>query len=207
MFIEQPPAAFRWLFRSAICRKKASPKVVYLTFDDGPCPNTTPRILDILDEFGVKATFFCVGNNVKNNLALFDEIRRRGHAVGNHTMNHTNGYRRSTKKYIYLVDKANELIQSRLFRPPYGRIKPQQYWALKKRYTIVLWDLITRDYNMCLLPEDVVAIVKRYARNGSVIVFHDSLKSQRNVLGALPESIRYLQSKGYRFELITPKEQ
>lgn len=202
MFIEQPPTIFRWIFRDAICRKNISEKVVYLTFDDGPCAKTTPHILDILDKFGIKATFFCVGENVLRTPDLFAEIKRRGHVVGNHTMCHANGFKYTADEYIRLVDEADALIKSPLFRPPYGRIKPSQYKRLKKRYQFVMWDVITRDYNANLKPEKIVAIVKRYVRNGSVIVFHDSIKAQKNVFAALPQAIEYLQKEGYRFDLI-----
>ncbi len=202
MFIEQPPAIFRWIFRDAVCRKNSSKKVVYLTFDDGPCAKTTPHILDVLDTFNIKATFFCVGENVLRTPDLFAEIKQRGHAVGNHTMCHANGFKYTTDEYIRLVDEADTLIKSPFFRPPYGRIKPAQYKQLKKRYRFVMWDVITRDYNANLKPEKIVAIVKRYVRNGSVIVFHDSIKAQKNVFAALPQAIEYLQKEGYRFELI-----
>lgn len=202
MFIEQPPAIFRWIFRDAVCRKNSSEKVVYLTFDDGPCAKTTPHILDVLDTFNIKATFFCVGENVLRTPDLFAEIKQRGHAVGNHTMCHANGFKYTTDEYIRLVDEADTLIKSPFFRPPYGRIKPAQYKHLKKRYRFVMWDVITRDYNANLKPEKIVAIVKRYVRNGSVIVFHDSIKAQKNVFAALPQAIEYLQKEGYRFELI-----
>lgn len=202
MFIEQPPAIFRWIFRDAVCRKNSSEKLVYLTFDDGPCAKTTPHILDVLDTFNIKATFFCVGENVLRTPDLFAEIKQRGHAVGNHTMCHANGFKYTTDEYIRLVDEADTLIKSPFFRPPYGRIKPAQYKQLKKRYRFVMWDVITRDYNANLKPEKIVAIVKRYVRNGSVIVFHDSIKAQKNVFAALPQAIEYLQKEGYRFELI-----
>lgn len=202
MFIEQPPAIFRWIFRDAVCRKNSSEKVVYLTFDDGPCAKTTPHILDVLDTFNIKATFFCVGENVLRTPDLFAEIKQRGHAVGNHTMCHANGFKYTTDEYIRLVDEADTLIKSPFFRPPYGRIKPAQYKQLKKRYRFVMWDVITRDYNANLKPEKIVAIVKRYVRNGSVIVFHDSIKAQKNVFATLPQAIEYLQKEGYRFELI-----
>lgn len=202
MFIEQPPAIFRWIFRDAVCRKNSSEKVVYLTFDDGPCAKTTPHILDVLDTFNIKATFFCVGENVLRTPDLFAEIKQRGHAVGNHTMCHANGFKYTTDEYIRLVDEADTLIKSPFFRPPYGRIKPAQYKLLKKRYRFVMWDVITRDYNANLKPAKIVAIVKRYVRNGSVIVFHDSIKAQKNVFAALPQAIEYLQKEGYRFELI-----
>lgn len=202
MFIEQPPAIFRWIFRDAVCRKNSSEKVVYLTFDDGPCVKTTPHILDVLDTFNIKATFFCVGENVLRTPDLFAEIKQRGHAVGNHTMCHANGFKYTTDEYIRLVDEADTLIKSPFFRPPYGRIKPAQYKLLKKRYRFVMWDVITRDYNANLKPEKIVAIVKRYVRNGSVIVFHDSIKAQKNVFAVLPQAIEYLQKEGYRFELI-----
>lgn len=199
MFIEQPPLLFRLLFHRAVCRVKGKSKAIFLTFDDGPCAETTPEILKILETYGVKATFFCVGENVQRNADLFAEIRKRGHSVGNHTMHHANGFRLCKKAYIADVEQAARLIESRLFRPPYGRISPAQYHSLLKKYKIVLWDVVTRDYNPNLSPERVLQNVRRYARNGSVIVFHDSKKAAKNVLGALPGAIEFLQKNGYKF--------
>ncbi len=175
---------------------------IYLTFDDGPCPETTPQLLDILDRNGVKATFFCVGDNVRKFPELFAELQRRGHHVGNHTMHHLKGFRTSRQAYIDDVAEANRYIGSTLMRPPYGRIKWSQLWHLQRHYTVVFWDVITRDYNRNLSPERVCGIVRRYARNGSIIVFHDSKKAAPNMLAAIQPTIDFLKSEGYEFALL-----
>lgn len=172
---------------------------VYLTFDDGPNPETTQQVLDILNRYHIKATFFCVGDNVRKYPEEFAKLSANGHIVGNHTMHHLRGF--STPKQTYLDDiaEANSYIHSELFRPPHGRIHWNQLSALRKQYKIVFWDVITRDYNAKLPPERIIRIVKHYTRNGSIIVFHDSLKAKRNLLGALEPSIQWLIAQGYTF--------
>ena len=175
MFIEQPPFFYRMLFPETIWRIPGDKKTVYLTFDDGPIPQVTPWVLDVLDYYEVKATFFCVGDNVARNPNLFQVIRNRGHQVGNHTMNHVQGMSMSPEKYVRNVMNAHDLIQSRLFRPPHGHMLPGQAKLLKKDFSIIMWDVVTRDYSNKLSGEQVFGNVKRYARNGSIIVFHDSI--------------------------------
>jgi len=179
--------------------KRAGERTVYLTFDDGPCPTTTPQILEILRRYQLKATFFCVGDNVRKYPELFEQIKCEGHHVGNHTMYHLKGFGTSTEDYCNDVAEADAFIHSRLFRPPYGRVKPAQLKEIRKNYTVVMWDVITRDYNPKLSPEKIVRIVKKYARNGSIIVFHDSKKSSANTLSALPQAIEALLVKGFSF--------
>jgi peptidoglycan/xylan/chitin deacetylase (PgdA/CDA1 family) len=200
MFIERPLFFLPWLFPSAWWRKKEDQKVVFLTFDDGPVPEVTPEVLAILDQFGVKATFFCVGDNVRKYPELFQEVLRKGHHVGNHTFNHIKGFSWSAKDYLDNVAKAALLIDTKLVRPPHGQLTPALYRALNKHYQVVMWDLITRDYNQAFTPERILRNVQRYVRNGSIVVFHDSLKAKRNVLEALPESIKFLQQQGYQFK-------
>ena len=174
---------------------------VYLTFDDGPIPEATPFILDILRDEGIKATFFCVGDNVRKHPELFKRILEEGHKVGNHTHNHIGSLRHSIKKYSYNVEKANAYINSRLMRPPHGWMKLSHYAWLSRKYKIVMWDLVTRDYSKWLTADDVVNNVKRYSRNGSIITFHDSLKSIDRLKTALPQSIHWLKEQGYTFKV------
>jgi peptidoglycan/xylan/chitin deacetylase (PgdA/CDA1 family) len=202
MLIERPLGILRRLFPDALWRMDKREKCVYLTFDDGPVPETTPQVLDILDRYGVKATFFCVGDNVGKYPGVFRQIVERGHRVGNHSFNHVRAFSMPEQEYLANIQKARELIHSDLVRPPHGQLTPRVYRALKKDYRIVMWDLITRDYNRSLTPEAIVNIVRKYVRNGSIIVFHDSEKSQRNVLGALSPSIDYLLQQGFRFDTI-----
>lgn len=203
MFIEQPPLAYRLLFPEAIWRvKRRGVKAVYLTFDDGPIPEVTPWVLDLLDSYGVKATFFMVGDNVRRNPELFEEIKRRGHSYGNHTMHHLQGFKEERRKYMRDITEADMLINSPLFRPPHGIIRWSQAKAIKSHYNIVMYDLVTRDYSKVLTPERVLDNVKRYARNGSIIVFHDSLKAERNMRWALPRAIEWLRQEGYEFHTL-----
>ena len=201
MLIEQPPLLYRLLFPEAIWRiKKSGQKVVFLTFDDGPVPEVTPWVLDVLDRYGIKATFFMVGDNVARNPHIFEEIKRRGHSYGNHTMHHLQGMKENSYRYMHDITEANDLIGSSLFRPPHGLIRWRQARAIKDRYNIVMYDLVTRDYSRKLTPEKVFNNVKRYARNGSIIVFHDSLKAERNLRAVLPRAIEWLLARGYKFE-------
>ena len=196
--IEQPPLLYRLLFPEASWRiKRKRHKVAYLTFDDGPIPEVTPWVLDTLDRYGVKATFFMVGDNVRRHPELLEEVRRRGHSVGNHTMHHLQGFKVRSKTYLADIAEADALIDSPLFRPPHGLIRWSQARAIKDRYNLVMYDLVTRDYNRRISHHRVLDNVKRYARNGSIIVFHDSLKAQRNMQAALPRAIEWLQSEGY----------
>ena len=202
MFIEQPSIFLRWIYPSAMWRINPQKKSVYLTFDDGPIPEATPFVLDVLDRYGVKATFFMVGDNVRKYPEIYKMVVERGHCVGNHTFNHIGGFRHSSKEYLENTEKANLLIHSHLFRPPHGWMRILQYRLLRKHYRIVMWDLVTRDYSKRMTAADVVNNVKRYARNGSIITFHDSLKSIEKLRTALPESLRWLKDEGYSFELI-----
>ena len=201
MLIERPPLLYRLQFPDAIWRiNKRKRRVVYLTFDDGPIPEQTPWVLDILDRYGIKATFFMVGDNVRRNPDLLAEVRRRGHSVGNHTMHHLQGMKVTARRYLRDVSEADALIDSPLFRPPHGIMRWKQSRALREKYIIIMYDLVTRDYSAKLKPEQVLANVKRFARNGSIIVFHDSLKAAANMRAVLPRAIEWLLSQGYEFE-------
>ena len=201
MFIEQPAVYLRWLYPRALWRMDRHERAVYLTFDDGPIPEATPFILDVLKEHGVKATFFMVGDNVRKYPDLYQRVLDEGHQVGNHTHNHISGLRRSLHEYSYNVEKANAYIKSNLFRPPHGWMRIPQYALLRRKYKVVMWDLVTRDYSKWLTANDVLNNVKRYARNGSIITFHDSLKSIEKLRIALPAAIEWLLAEGYAFKI------
>lgn len=204
MLIEQPPLFYRLLFPEAIWRIKhrGERPVVYLTFDDGPIPEETPWVLDLLDKYGIKATFFMVGDNVRRHPELLEEVRRRGHSYGNHTMHHLQGLKVTTRRYLRDVSEANRLIDSPLFRPPHGILRPRQAKALNQKYNIIMYDLVTRDYSKKLTGEQVFHNVRRYTRNGSIIVFHDSLKASVNMRYALPKAIEWLLAQGYEFKTL-----
>jgi peptidoglycan/xylan/chitin deacetylase (PgdA/CDA1 family) len=202
MIIEQPAAYLRWLYPKALWRLDRHQKVVYLTFDDGPIPESTPFILETLRRYDVKATFFMVGDNVRKYPALYEQIVAEGHQVGNHTHNHYGGFRHTLHEYSYNVEKANAYIHSRLFRPPHGWMRLAQYALLSRKYQVVMWDLVTRDYSKWVTSQGIVKNVKRYARPGSIITFHDSLKSIEKLRIALPECIEWLRGEGYSFSII-----
>lgn len=183
----------------AVYRMDRREKRIYLTFDDGPCEESTSTILDILNRQKVKATFFCIGENVMKYQQLFLRISSEGHSIGNHTMHHTNGFSCRTKQYIRDIDEANTHIQSNLFRPPYGRIYPWQLRRLRKDYKIICWDVIAYDWDKKRTPEDVANIIKKYTRNGSIIVLHDSKKAAPRTLIMLEETIIWLKTEGYEF--------
>jgi peptidoglycan/xylan/chitin deacetylase (PgdA/CDA1 family) len=204
MFIEQPPKFFRALYPQAHFRMNPDEKAVYLTFDDGPIPEVTPWVLSLLAEHSVKATFFMVGDNVRKHPDEFRMVIEAGHRIGNHTYNHIRGFEYSAEQYLANVEKANELMHTDIFRPPHGHVGFRQYHTLKHHYRIIMWDLVTRDYSKRMTPEQVLDNVKHYVRNGSIITFHDSLKSWNNgnLQYALPRAIEYLKSEGYEFKLL-----
>lgn len=203
MLIEQPPLLYRLLFPEAIWRIKhrtlGGKPVVYLTFDDGPIPEETPWVLDTLDHYGIKATFFMVGDNVRRHPELLEEVKRRGHSYGNHTMHHLQGMKTRARRYLRDIAEADVLIDSPLFRPPHGLLRWKQAAVVKEHFNIIMYDLVTRDYARTLTGEQVLENVKRYARNGSIIVFHDSLKASRNMRYAMPRAIEWLMKEGYEF--------
>jgi len=201
MIIEQPAIYLRWLYPKAYWRMDRRQRAVYLTFDDGPIPESTPFILKTLREHQIKATFFMVGDNVRKYPQLFQQIVDEGHQIGNHTHNHISGFRHSLHEYSFNVEKANAYIKSRFMRPPHGWMRLAQYALLSRKYKIVMWDLVTRDYSKWMTAEGIVNNVKRYARNGSIITFHDSLKSIEKLYQALPESIQWLKDNGYEFKI------
>lgn len=218
MFIEQPPQFIRRLYPSALWRMDPNEKAVYLTFDDGPIPEVTPWVLDLLDREDIKATFFMVGDNIRKHPDEFRMVVERGHRIGNHTFNHIRGFEYTSKNYLENTEQTRifmemggnincnveKALYPLLFRPPHGHMFAAQYLRLKRHYKIVMWDLVTRDYSKKLRGPQVLANVMRYARNGSIITFHDSLKSwgNGNLQYALPRAIEFLKEEGYAFKLL-----
>ena len=220
MFIEQPPEFFRKLYPGAVWRMDPNEKAVYLTFDDGPIPEVTPWVLDLLDKHNIKATFFMVGDNIRKHPDEFRMVVERGHRIGNHTFNHIRGFEYTAKNYLGNTEQAKifmemggdincnveKVLYPLLFRPPHGHMFANQYLTLKRTYKIVMWDLVTRDYSKWMTADDVVENVRRYARNGSIITFHDSLKSIDKLQTALPEALQWLKDQGYAFKVIENRE-
>ena len=201
MFIEQVPDFVRNLYPKALWRMTPDEKAVYLTFDDGPIPVITPWVVELLGQYDIKATFFMVGDNVRKYPQEYMQVIENGHRVGNHTFNHLKGLFTSTAEYVENVEKADGLIHSNLFRPPHGMLRRKQYNELSRHYQFVMWDLVTRDYSKRMNGEDVLANVKRLVRNGSIITFHDSIRSENNLKYALPRSIEWLLEQGYEFKV------
>lgn len=204
MFIEQPPYLYRLLFPQARWRIGIpGKKTVYLTFDDGPIPEVTPWVLGLLDQYNIKATFFCVGENVYKYPELYQQVLNKGHLTGNHTYNHIQALKHETSYLLDNTHKAAQFIESTLFRPPHGHMRiPQNLALCKAGYQVIMWDVVTRDYSRYVSPDQVLEKVKKYTRNGSIIVFHDSLKAEKNLRSALPRAIEWLLNEGYSFELI-----
>lgn len=191
------------MFPKAIWRyPQKGKKQIYLTFDDGPIPEVTPWVLSVLREKGIKATFFCVGDNVRKHPDIFKMVMDEGHEIGNHTFNHLQGWQVRTKTFVNNVELAHQYLQSLLFRPPHGHMRFRQLLKLRKKYNVIMWDVVTRDYSRKQNAEGVLEVVKKYTQNGSIIVFHDSLKSIDKLKYALPLAIDYLKEQGYTFSLI-----
>ena len=202
MLIEQPSIFLRWLYPRALWRMDSDRRMVFLTFDDGPIPEVTPWVLDILHHYEVKATFFMVGDNVRKHPHVYEQVCRAGHRVGNHTFNHLGSLRHTRKEYMDNIAQADALLHTDLFRPPHGWMRPSVYRVVCRKYRVVMWDVVTRDYSKLLTADDVFSNVRRYTRNGSIITFHDSLKSHEKLITALPRSIEWLREQGYGFGLL-----
>lgn len=177
-------------------------KIIYLTFDDGPVEEITPWVLETLNKYQAKATFFCVGENVERNPSLYQKIISSGHSVGNHTYSHKNGWKTLYSDYIKDVSEGEKYITSDLFRPPYGKLKPLQIKALKKKFQIIMWSFITGDYLKTLNKELVLEEMKNKINSGDIVVFHDSVKAEKNLKFLLPEVLQFYSSLGYRFKSI-----
>ncbi len=195
----RPPQLLRNFYKDSLWRKDKNEPTIYLTFDDGPIPELTPWVLDVLKEFNIKATFFCVGDNIIKNPQIFERIKQEGHQVGNHTFNHVKGWEITSTVYLENVEKCQEFTKTNLFRPPYGRIKKSQYKLLSKNYTIVFWDVLSYDYDKFISPKKCLENSIKYTRNGSIIVFHDNIKAQENLKFALPHYIEHFLKLNYKF--------
>ena len=198
-----PPQVVKNIFNNITWNINTDKKVVYLTFDDGPIPEITEKILLALDLFDAKATFFCVGENVKRYPDIYRKILYAGHTTGNHTYSHLNGLKVSTEEYLENIEKASKYINSKLFRPPHGRMKSSQQSIIEQNYRIVLWDVLSYDFNQKLSKESCFGNVKHFTRPGSVIVFHDNVKAVKNMFYALTQTLLLYKEAGYSFEALT----
>ncbi|MCR8669487.1 polysaccharide deacetylase family protein [Aestuariibaculum sp. M13] len=207
------PVVIKKMFPNYVWDISTTEKIIYLTFDDGPTPEITNWTLDTLKAYNAKATFFCIGNNVEKHPEIFLNILKEGHAIGNHTHNHLKGWKTKNNDYLANIKQAQEIFEKQqfegqpvttnLFRPPYGKLKPNQgKQLLALNYKIVMWDIISFDWDKDITEEQCVENVISKAVNGSVVVFHDSLKAARNMQYALPKVLKHFTYKGYRFEAI-----
>ena len=202
MYLVHTPGFIQNLFPNFIWRVDTEEKTLYLTFDDGPIPDVTPWVVDQLNAYDAKATFFCVGDNVRKYPDVFNYVRENGHATGNHTFNHLSGWANENVPYFHNVRQCAQLVNSDLFRPPYGRMKPRQVQFLQRHYKIIMWDVLSGDFDPGIDGDQCFRNVMHNARPGSIIVFHDSLKSREVLHEALPRTLEYFTALGYRFDPI-----
>ncbi|MFC6102043.1 polysaccharide deacetylase family protein [Olivibacter domesticus] len=202
MNIVKSPVWLHWLLPHLTWHHSRHEKIIYLTFDDGPIPDVTPQVLNILKKYNIQASFFCVGENIVKYPEIFEQLRIDGHRIGNHTFNHLKGWGTSLKKYLENVEKCHQYTQSNLFRPPYGKCTPQQFRKLRKQYKIIMWDVITYDFDTQLSPQDCYNNAIQFTTNGSIVVFHDNVKALPRLLYALPKAIEYWLAAGYEFRTL-----
>ncbi len=208
------------IYPSLIWKKKVKEKIIYLTFDDGPIPGVTEYVLEELKTFKAKVTFFCVGDNILKHPEVYKKILIEGHQIGNHTFNHLKGWNTEDSQYLENIAKCQEIMNrtkdelhltsslkftsgsSKLFRPPYGLIKRSQIKEVKNEYQIIMWDVLTGDFENKLTPPKCLQKAVKYTSNGSIVIFHDSIKAEKNLRYALPKFLEYFSTLGYRFEAL-----
>lgn len=202
MYFIHAPFFLRWYYPNVTWNKSRLEKKLYLTFDDGPIPEITPWILDTLNKYNIKATFFCVGENIDKHPEIYNRMCQEGHQIGNHTYNHLKGWNCTDEEYVNNVYQCHKLTNSALFRPPYARAKKSQLRQLKKDFQFIYWDVLSGDFDLNLSPEKCYQNVINYTKNGSIIVFHDNIKAIPRVKYALPRAIEYFLAKGYTFHTL-----
>ena len=205
-YFKKTPSLIQKIFSERIWRIDTDEKILYFTFDDGPHPEATSFVLEELKRYNAKATFFCVGRNVKENFAMYERIISEGHRVGNHTFNHLNGWKTNDKIYVEDIAKAAKIIDSNLFRPPYGKITGFQAKAIqgnKLHLKIIMWEVLSGDFDPSVNGENCYLNVVKNAKPGSVVVFHDSVKSLATLQHALPRLLKYYNDEGYFFQALS----
>jgi peptidoglycan/xylan/chitin deacetylase (PgdA/CDA1 family) len=202
MFLHKTNFLLRAFYPRFAWRVPTREKVIYLTFDDGPIPDVTEFVLETLQNHQAKATFFCIGDNVKKHPGIFQQVHQAGHSIGNHTFNHLNGWKTEDEPYLENIRKCQQQLgqPTRLFRPPYGRLKRSQGHEVLKTHDVIMWDVLTGDFSLSLQPEVVLQKTLKYTEPGSIILFHDSLKAWPRMSYALPRVISHFSERGYRFD-------
>lgn len=205
MYLVKSPLLLKWYYPKLTWNKNRDQKVIYLTFDDGPIPDVTAFVLKTLKNFDAKATFFCIGDNIVKHPDIFEQIKRAGHQIGNHTFNHLKGWITENQHYLDNFRQCQELTGTNLFRPPYGRIKKSQASGIRTlmpEMQLIMWDVLSGDFDPGLSPHKCYENVIKHTRNGSIIVFHDSLKAFDRLEYALPLALQYFKEKGYQFGML-----
>ncbi|MEP2772541.1 MAG: polysaccharide deacetylase family protein [Fulvivirga sp.] len=208
MMLHKTPRLIQWLYPSLTWKKNVSDNSIYLTFDDGPIPGLTEYILDELKRFDVKATFFCVGDNLRKHPQIAQRALSEGHRLGNHSYNHLNGWQTNTLDYVSNVVRCQRELydlhnpEPQLLRPPYGKIKRSQIKHLKEKYEIIMWDVLSGDFLPTISPEKCLSKSISSTKPGSIIIFHDNIKAEKNVRYALPRYIEHFKNQGYSFQTL-----
>jgi peptidoglycan/xylan/chitin deacetylase (PgdA/CDA1 family) len=215
MYLVKTPWLLKKLYPNLLWDANRSSKCVYLTFDDGPIPIVTPFVLNILKQYNAKATFFCIGDNVNKHPDVFEQVKSEGHAIGNHTYNHLRGWATEDQTYLNNFLKADELLNTKLFRPPYGRLKRSQVKLLqnaKPGLQMVMWNILSADFDASITPEKCLDNVIKNTKSGDIVLFHDSLKARERMQYALPRALEIWSKEGYSFNSLfaspksSPKE-
>lgn len=202
MYLVKTPRFLKKLYPDLVWDFKTNSQSVYLSFDDGPVPESTPWVLDLLKKYQIKATFFCIGANVQKHPALYQRVIEEGHRIGNHTQTHVSGWQTKDQTYMAEIESAAQSISSNLFRPPYGRIRRSQTKAIKDKYKIIMWDVISGDFDTNISADDCYYNVTKNVEQGSILVFHDSVKAKPRLHGSLERIIDYLLENGYQLDVI-----
>ena len=202
-FVKPPFLLSKLTKNNLIWQIQTETPIIYLTFDDGPIPEITPFVLKTLRDFNAKATFFCVGDNVRKHPDIFNEIVVSGHKIGNHTFNHLNGWKTHSSNYIENIEKCNDYFTTDLFRPPYGKLKPSQVLDIRKTKAIILWSVLSYDFDQHITKEECLNNALSFPDKGAIVVFHDNIKAKDNMFFALPRFLEHFTNKGFTFEILT----